>query len=102
MRLILTSPVLPNTVTRVMMGVLPLTFPEGQHAETLGLDGTEMFEIPVDDRLSPRQEIMVRAVREDGSEVEFPAVARVDTPVEVEYLRHGGILHMVLRRMASE
>ncbi len=86
----------------VMMGVLPLTFPPGTSAATYGLEGTETFDITVDDDLRPGQEIPVRAARGDGEEVEFAAVARVDTPVEVEYLRHGGILHMVLRRMAAE
>ncbi len=85
----------------VMMGVLPLTFPAGENADSIGLDGTETFDIDVDDGLTPRREIEVRATRTDGSAVTFAAVARVDTPVEVEYLRHGGILHMVLRRMAA-
>jgi len=86
----------------VMMGVLPLTFMPGQDAESLGLDGTETFDIAVNDFLTPRQEIPVAATRVDGSTVEFATTARVDTPVEVEYLRHGGILHMVLRRMAAD
>jgi len=86
----------------VMMGVLPLTFPDDHDATTLGLDGTETFEIDVDDALTPRHEIPVRAIRADGDTVEFTAIARVDTPIEVEYLRNGGILHMVLRRMAAE
>ena len=86
----------------VMMGVLPHTFPSGHNADTLGLDGTETFEIDVNDDLRPRQEVCVRATSSDGDMVEFMATARVDTPVEVEYLRHGGILHMVLRRMAVE
>ena len=85
----------------VMMGVLPLTFPEGHDAGTLGLNGTETFEIAVDDALIPRQEVAVRASRPGGEIIEFSAVARVDTPIEVEYLRNGGILHMVLRRMAA-
>jgi aconitate hydratase len=85
----------------VMMGVLPLTFPAGENADSIGLDGTETFDIDVDDGLTPRREIEVRATRTDGSTVTFGAVARVDTPVEVEYLRHGGILHMVLRHMAA-
>ncbi len=84
----------------VMMGVLPLEYPEGVTAASLGLDGTETFEIGVDDDLSPRQSIPVVALRGDGSRVEFSAVARVDTPIEVDYLRHGGILHYVLRQMA--
>jgi len=85
----------------VMMGVLPLTFPEGHDAATLRLDGSETFEIDVDDELRPRQDLTVRAIRSDGEIVEFAATARVDTPIEVEYLRNGGILHMVLRRMAA-
>jgi aconitate hydratase len=85
----------------VMMGVLPLTFPEGENADTLGLDGTELFDIDVDDGLRPRQAVRVRASRTGAETVEFEAVARVDTPIEIEYLRHGGILHMVLRRMAA-
>ncbi len=84
----------------VMMGVLPLTFQEGESAETLGLDGTETYEIDVDDTLQPRQLVRVVARREDDSEVEFMTVCRCDTPIEVDYLRHGGILHMVIRHMA--
>jgi aconitate hydratase A / 2-methylisocitrate dehydratase len=85
----------------VMMGVLPLTFPEGQDADSLGLDGTEVFDIAVDDTLVPRQEITVTATRDDGTSLAFQATARCDTPIEVDYLRHGGILHMVLREMAE-
>ena len=84
----------------VMMGVLPMTFPAGETADTLGLDGTETFDIEVTDELTPRALIPVRATRSDGTVVSFEALARVDTPVEVDYLRNGGILHMVLRRMA--
>ncbi len=86
----------------VMMGVLPLTFPEGQTAASLGLDGTETFDIAVDDSLRPRQQVPVRATKADGSVVEFEATCRCDTDIEVEYLRNGGILHMVLRRMAQD
>jgi aconitate hydratase len=86
----------------VMMGVLPLTFPEGQNADSLGLDGTETYAIDIDDDLQPRQLVRVKATRTDGSVVEFMAQCRADTPVEIEYLRNGGILHMVLRRMAAE
>ena len=85
----------------VMMGVLPLNFVDGQDSESLGLDGTEAFNIEVDDHLTPRQLIRVTATHEEGSTVEFDTIARVDTPIEVEYLRNGGILHYVLRRMAS-
>ena len=85
----------------VMMGVLPLNFVNGQNAETLGLDGTETYDIAVDDDLTPLQTIKVTATGEDGRVIEFDTVARVDTPNEVEYLRNGGILHYVLRGMAT-
>ena len=85
----------------VMMGVIPLTFSEGESAESLGLDGTEIFSIDVDDNLTPRKAVIVTAAKADGSIVEFTTTARCDTPIEVDYLRHGGILHMVLRQMAA-
>ncbi len=83
------------------MGVLPLEFPEGQNAESLGLDGTEVFDIAVDDDVKPFSTVKVTATKEDGEKVEFDAKVRLDTPVEVEYYRNGGILHTVLRNMAS-
>ncbi|HEY6628101.1 MAG TPA: aconitate hydratase AcnA [Acidimicrobiia bacterium] len=86
----------------VMMGVLPLVFAEGEGAASLGLDGSEVYDIPLTDELRPRQEIMVTATANDGSIKSFKMIARVDTDIEVEYLRHGGILHYVLRRMASD
>jgi aconitate hydratase len=86
----------------VMMGVLPLTFLPGTTADTYGLDGTETYDIAVTDDLGPRDEVSVRATRQDGEVIEFQTIARVDTPIEVEYLRHGGILHMVLRHMAAD
>ena len=85
----------------VFMGVLPLQFREGEHAEALGLDDTETFDILVPEDLEPRQDIEVRARAADGTERTFFALARVDTPVEVDYYRNGGILHTVLRKMAS-
>jgi aconitate hydratase len=85
----------------VMMGVLPLEYRDGASATSLGLDGTETFEIEVDDTLVPRQPVLVRATKDNGTVIEIKAVARVDTPVEVEFLRHGGILHYVLRQMAG-
>ena len=86
----------------VMMGVLPLTFLDGETADSLGLDGTETFAIDVDNDLQPRQLVRVTATNSDGAVTEFMTTCRVDTPVEVDYLRNGGILHMVLRRMAAE
>jgi aconitate hydratase len=85
----------------VMMGVLPLTFLDGQDASSIGLDGTETYDIAIDDSLQPRQVVKVTATTGDGSVKDFDAVARVDTPIEIDYLRNGGILHYVLRRMAS-
>jgi aconitate hydratase len=85
----------------VMMGVLPLEFTDDQDAESLGLDGTETYDIAVGDDLQPRQRVRVTATSADGTSADFDTVARVDTPIEVEYLRNGGILHYVLRRMAA-
>ncbi|MGB5185689.1 MAG: aconitate hydratase AcnA [Acidimicrobiia bacterium] len=85
----------------VMMGVIPLTFAEGESADRLGLDGTEMYSFAVDDTLTPRQPVAVTATKPDGTTVEFTTTARCDTPIEVDYLRHGGILHMVIREMAE-
>ena len=85
----------------VGMGVLPLTFVEGESHETLGLDGTEMFSIPVTDEVQPLQSLTVTANHPDGSSKQFEVSVRLDTPVEVEYYRNGGILHTVLRQLAS-
>ena len=97
----------------VGMGVLPLTFKDGQSAESLGLDGTETFDIEVSDDVQPRQDIAVKATklpsplgRGVGGEGEpktitFTTTCRIDTPIEVEYYRNGGILHTVLRKMAK-
>ena len=85
----------------VMMGILPLEFVDNEDADSLGLTGHEVFDIAVDDSLSPRQSIEVTATRARGEILRFHTVARVDTPVEVDYLRNGGILHYVLRNMAS-
>ena len=84
----------------VGMGVLPLCFQAGVDATALGLDGTEVFDIEVPSDLEPRAEIRVRATPPGGRPIEFTTVCRIDTPVEVDYYRNGGILHMVLRRMA--
>jgi aconitate hydratase len=86
----------------VGMGVLPLQFKPGQDRRTHDLTGREEFDvIGVSDDLRPRQEVTVRVRRGDGSESSFQAIVRVDSPVEVDYLRHGGILNMVLRNMMS-
>ena len=84
------------------MGVLPLQFAEGEGAESLGLDGTETFDIEGISGLEPGSEVKVKATSEDGEETEFTTIARVDSPVEVEYLKNGGILHTVLRELLNE
>ncbi len=83
----------------VGMGVLPLQFEEGQSAETLSLSGHETFAIDVDESLQPGDKVTVTVTRDDGSSATFQAIARIDTPVEIDYYRHGGILHAVLRNM---
>ncbi len=83
------------------MGVLPLEYAKGQNAASLGLDGTETFDIPVTDDVQPRQTLTVTATRESGEKVTFEATVRLDTPVEVDYYRNGGILHYVLREFLS-
>jgi aconitate hydratase len=85
----------------VGMGVLPLQFREGESRESLDLDGTEVFEIALDDNLKPRQAVEVTAKKADGSVVHFVTTCRIDTPVEVKYYRNGGILHSVLRDLAK-
>jgi aconitate hydratase len=82
----------------VGMGVLPLQFRPGQSAETLGLSGRESYDIVgLDDTLAPRQELTVRVNDPDGSVRAFQVIVRIDSPVEVGYYRHGGVLHAVLR-----
>ena len=82
----------------VGMGVLPLQYKDGETAAGLGLSGREVFEITgVSGDLKPLQDASVRAVGEDGAMVEFSATVRIDTPVEIDYYRNGGILHTVLR-----
>ena len=87
----------------VGMGVLPLCFEPGSSAMTLGLDGTEVYDIDVPADLRPRAEIRVKATPiTGGASKQFTTICRVDTPVEVDYYRNGGILHTVLRRMAAK
>ena len=85
------------------MGVLPLQFPEGEDADSLGLDGTETFDITgateLNEGRTPKT-LKVTATKEDGSTVEFDARLRIDTPGEADYFRNGGILQYVLRHLA--
>nr|MBA2324798.1 aconitate hydratase [Pseudonocardiales bacterium] len=86
------------------MGVLPLQFPAGSSAASLGLDGTETFDISgvtaLNDGPTPAT-VHVTATRDIGEPVEFDAVLRIDTPGEADYYRNGGILQYVLRRMLA-
>jgi aconitate hydratase len=86
----------------VGMGVLPLQFLRGQNRSSLGLTGEGTFEIQVGDDLKPLQEITVRKTSPTGDVTEFQAICRIDTPVEIEYYRNGGILHTVLRKMLRD
>jgi aconitate hydratase len=83
----------------VGMGVLPLEFLDAQNAVTLGVRGTELFSIEGVASLTPKKRLTIRAKSPDGSEKTFTAIARVDTPEEVLYYQHGGILPYVLRQM---
>jgi aconitate hydratase len=84
----------------VGMGVLPLQFMPGENVETLGLTGHEVFHVEgLGDDIAPGSEVVVRAVRPNNGQVVFKAIARLNTAVEVEYYRNGGILHTVLRHM---
>jgi aconitate hydratase len=85
----------------VGMGVLPLQFRAGESRESLDLDGTEVFDIRLDDSLEPRQAVEVTARKANGDEIHFVTTCRIDTPVEVVYYRNGGILHTVLRQLAK-
>ncbi len=87
----------------VGMGVLPLQFRPGENRAALGLTGHETYDVRgIADGLQPGKILNVHARRPDGTELEFAAIARVDSPIEIEYLRHGGILQMVLRHLAKQ
>ncbi len=89
----------------VGMGVLPLVFKEGQNAESLGLTGRETFNIlGLSGELKPRQELTVVATADgpSGRRTEFTAMARLDTPIDVDYYRNGGILQTVLRGLMKD
>ena len=86
----------------VGMGVLPLQFADGESWQSLGLTGEETFDISVNDDLQPRSTIQVQATAADGSKKEFSATVRIDTPVEMDYYRNGGILQTVIRKLLKE
>jgi len=86
----------------VGMGVLPVQFKSGQNAEGLGLTGLEKLTLAgLAGELRPRQDLTVQVQRADGRKESFPVTARLDSPVEINYYRNGGILHTVLRKMLS-
>ncbi len=86
----------------VGMGVLPLQFQEGTTAQTLGLDGSEVFDITgIGEDLQPRQTANLVIHRTDGSSQTVPVIVRIDTPIEIDYYRHGGILPYVLREILA-
>jgi aconitate hydratase len=86
----------------VGMGVLPCQLPEGVSAQTLGLDGTEGLDLlGVAGKLTPRQRARLVVRRRDGRSEEVPLVVRIDTPIEAEYHRHGGIMPYVLRQLVA-
>ena len=83
----------------VGMGILPLKFMEGQNVESLGLTGEEVFDIEGLSEVTPKAVVTVKATKADGSVVEFKVIALLNTDVEVNYYRNGGILHTVLRNL---
>lgn len=84
----------------VGMGILPLEFADGKNWEAYGLDGTETYDIPdLSDNLQPRSQLTVIATRANGEKIEFETDVRIDTPVEMDYYRNGGILQTVLRNL---
>ena len=87
----------------VGMGVLPLQFMEGVGAKSLGLDGTEVYSIVgLGEDLKPQQDLVVRIQRGNGEVQEVPVKCRIDTPIEIDYYRHGGILPYVLRQLVAK
>jgi aconitate hydratase len=85
----------------VGMGVLPLQFKGSDSAEHLSLTGTESFDIAIPDGLQPQQDLTVVITRKDGSKQNVTVLCRIDTPIEVDYFRHGGILPYVLRELMA-
>jgi aconitate hydratase len=86
----------------VGMGVLPLVFKPGESWKGFGLDGSETFSISGIDDIKPRKVLQVTAVKEDGREIHFEVIARLDTEVDVAYFENDGILPYVLRKVMAE
>jgi aconitate hydratase len=86
----------------VGMGVLPLQFKDGVSAQTLQLDGTESYDLlGLNDQLKPQQDLTLGITRANGEKINVTVACRIDTPVEIDYYRHGGILPYVLRQLES-
>ena len=86
----------------VGMGVLPLQFKTGVTAQTLQLDGTETYEITgLGQGLRPQQDLSLRITRANGQVENVPVICRIDTPIEIDYYQHGGILPYVLRQLVT-
>jgi aconitate hydratase len=81
------------------MGVLPLVFQQGDSIDSLEFDGSEVFFLEKIAEMKPRQHIVIKVVRADGSENTFEVISRLDTDIEVAYYMHGGILPYVLRQL---
>jgi aconitate hydratase len=87
----------------VGMGVLPLQFKEGTTAQTLKLDGTETYDIVgLDANIKPQQDLTLKITRKDGSVENVAVRCRIDTPIEIDYYQHGGILPFVLRQLVAK
>jgi Aconitase A len=87
----------------VGMGVLPLQFAEGTNAQTLKLDGSELFSITgLSDAIEPGMTLTLKIERADGKSDSVPVSLRIDTPIEIDYYRHGGILQFVLRQLLAK
>jgi aconitate hydratase len=85
------------------MGVLPLQFLEGTSAQSLGLDGSERFSITgLSDAIKPGQEVTLKIDEKNGEKRSVPVKLRIDTSIEIDYYRHGGILPFVLRQLISK
>jgi aconitate hydratase len=87
----------------VGMGVLPMQFADGTSAQSLGLDGSETFSIGgLSDAIQPGQQVTLKITCKDGTSRAVPVTLRIDTPIEVDYYRHGGILPFVLRQLLQK
>jgi len=85
------------------MGVLPLQFKEGTNAASLKLDGSESYDVRgLDQSIKPQQDLTLHIVRKNGETLDVPVRCRIDTPIEIDYYQHGGILPYVLRQILAK